>query len=67
MTCESEAESKAGELFVVQSVNDRDQNLLGPLLVVFVVADEVRSHIVGEVIGVDVNRERGAEPEAAAR
>ena len=59
--------AKAGKFLVVQSVNYREQNLLGPLLVVFVVADEMRSHIVNKVVWIDVNRERGAEPEAAAR
>ena len=59
MPCESEAQSKAGEFLVVQFVNHREQNFLGSLLIVFVVADEMRSHIVDKVVRIDVNQ--GAE------
>ena len=55
MAGEGETESEAGEFVVLQSVHDGEQHFLSGLLVVLVVADEVRGYIVGEVVGVNVD------------
>ena len=65
MACESESKGERGELVVFHSVHDREQHLLGALLVVFVVAYEVCCHIVCEVVCVDVDE--GAKENAKLR
>ena len=51
---ENETESEAGQLLVRQTVHDGGQYFFRRLLVVFV-CHEIRSYVVGELVGVDVN------------
>jgi hypothetical protein len=51
---ENETESEAGQLLVLQPIRDRGEHFFCCLLVVLI-GHEVRSDVVGELIGVDVN------------
>lgn len=66
MTCEGQPKGECGKLVVFHSVHHGEQNFLGALLVVFVVAYEVCGHIVCEVIRIDVNESAKQNPKLRA-
>src|SRR5947199_7471690 len=66
MTCEGQPKGEYGKLDVFHSVHRGEQNFLGDLLVVFVVAYEVRDHIVYEVTKIDVNESAEQNPKLRA-
>jgi hypothetical protein len=55
MACESQSKGESRKHAVFHPVHYGEQDFLGALLVVFVVAYEVRCHIVCEVVRVDVD------------